>query len=171
MRSDAARRWPGLLLAGLRAVAGPRPWLTALVIAGVVAWVAALVAAPYTLARPDPSAGVALAAVGVYGVGSLICHQQPARSFHPWGRKLPVCARCAGLYAGAFAGLLFLPWPAGARRTRAVIALTAAPTAVIFGTEILGVWDPGNAVRFAAALPLGGSGAWFVVGAARGALR
>ena len=170
MPSDAPRRWPGPPHGDLRAVAGARRWLTALVVVGVIAWAVALLAAPYALARPAPAPGAALAAVGVYAVGSLICHQQPARSFHPWGRRLPVCARCAGLYAGALGGLLFLPWPAGSRRTRAVIALTAIPTAVTFGLEVVEVWDPGNAVRFAAALPLGGSGAWFVVAAARGAL-
>ena len=171
MRSDDARGRSGLRLGGVRPVGGPRPWLTALVMAGVVAWAVALVAAPYTFARHDPAAGAAFAAAGVYAIGSLICHQQPARSFHPWGRKLPVCARCAGLYGGALGGLLFFPWPAGARRTRAVIALTAIPTAVTFVLELVGVWDPGNAVRFAAALPLGASGAWFVVAAARGAVR
>ena len=40
-------------------------------------------------------------ALGVYAIGSLICHQLPERSFHLWGAQLPVCARCTGIYAGA----------------------------------------------------------------------
>ncbi len=150
MRSEAAR---GLLLV--------------LVISGVIAWATALAAAPYVLAHPEPTTGAAFAATGTYLAASLVCHQLPARSFHPWGRKLPVCARCAGLYGGALGGLLFLPWPAGARRTRVVIAATAIPTAVTFLLEAVGPWDPGNAIRFAAALPLGASVAWFVANAAR----
>ncbi len=142
--------------------------LPALVVTGVAAWAVVLVAAPYVLAHPEPAAGVAIAATGTYVAASLICHQLPARSFHPWGRKLPVCARCAGLYGGALGGLLFLPWPAGVRRTRRVIAATAVPTAATFLLEAVGIWDPGNVIRFAAALPLGASVAWFVTSAARG---
>lgn len=145
-----------------------RRLLLTLVAAGVIAWATALAAAPYVLAHPEPTTGAAFAATGTYLAASLVCHQLPARSFHAWGRKLPVCARCAGLYGGALGGLLFLPWPAGARRTRAVIAATAIPTAATFLLEAVGLWDPGNAIRFAAALPLGASVAWFVASAARG---
>ena len=147
---------------------GSRALLLVLVVAGVVGWATALVAAPYALAHPEPATGAAFAATGTYLAASLVCHQLPVRSFHPWGRKLPVCARCAGLYGGALGGLLFLPWPAGARRTRAVIAATAIPTAATFLLEAVGVWDPGNVVRFAAALPLGASVTWFVASAVRG---
>ncbi len=34
-----------------------------------------------------------------------ICHQDPARSFWLAGVPLPVCARCFGIYLGAFLGL------------------------------------------------------------------
>jgi len=147
---------------------GLRTLLLALVVVGVVGWATALVAAPYLLTHPEPATSAAFAATGTYLAASLVCHQLPERSFHPWGRKLPVCARCAGLYGGALGGLLLVPWPAGARRTRAVIAAAAIPTAATFLLESVGVWDPGNAIRFAAALPLGASVAWFVASAARG---
>ncbi len=141
--------------------------LPGVVVAGAVGWAVILVAAPYVLAQPEPTTAAALAATGTYFAASLVCHQQPARSFHPWGRKLPVCARCAGLYGGALVGFLFLPWPAGARRTRGVIALAAVPTGVTFLLEVVGLWDPGNVIRCVAALPLGASVAWFVANAAR----
>jgi uncharacterized membrane protein len=35
-----------------------------------------------------------------------VCHQDPARSFWLAGMPLPVCARCLGIYLGAFLGLL-----------------------------------------------------------------
>lgn len=37
-----------------------------------------------------------------------VCHRIPERSFTVAGRQLPLCARCSGLYLGAFAGLLAL---------------------------------------------------------------
>jgi uncharacterized membrane protein len=33
---------------------------------------------------------------------SLVCHQDPAKSFFIFGNKLEVCARCSGIYAGGF---------------------------------------------------------------------
>lgn len=43
-----------------------------------------------------------------YQFFSPICHQVPSRSFAAWGHPLGVCARCAGIYAGFLAGILFL---------------------------------------------------------------
>jgi uncharacterized membrane protein len=35
-------------------------------------------------------------------VGYAVCHQLPSHSFHLGGRQLPLCARCTGIYLGAF---------------------------------------------------------------------
>ena len=51
--------------------------------------------------RPRASAAGAAFVLAVYGIGSLVCHQLPARSFHLWSAQMPVCARCAGIYFGA----------------------------------------------------------------------
>lgn len=40
-------------------------------------------------------------------IGYAVCHQIDARSFHLAGRRLPLCARCSGMYLGAFVGLAF----------------------------------------------------------------
>ncbi len=37
-----------------------------------------------------------------YLVGYAVCHQLPSHSFHLGGRQLPLCARCTGIYLGAF---------------------------------------------------------------------
>jgi hypothetical protein len=37
----------------------------------------------------------------------IICHQDESRSWMLMGQALPVCIRCASLYFGAFAGLVF----------------------------------------------------------------
>ena len=44
--------------------------------------------------------------LSVYGLGSLLCHQLPERSYHLWAAQMPVCARCAGIYFGAACGAL-----------------------------------------------------------------
>lgn len=95
----------------------------------------------------------------VYVAGSLVCHQIPERSFHISGIQLPVCARCTGLYLGAALGMAALLLAPAARlefpRARLALIATAIPTLFTVATAWLGVWDPGNVVRAALALPLG----------------
>lgn len=125
---------------------------------------AAAAAAWLTLLITAPGAGLGIpAAAATYLFGSVVCHQQPDRSFHLGAAQLPVCARCAGLYAGAavvfwFAALQRFATPhawRGAAAPRLLLLAAAAPTALTWGAEAIGLWSPGNAVRFAAALPLG----------------
>lgn len=117
------------------------------------------------LAAPSAALGVPVSAA-TYLFGSFICHQRADRSFHLAAAQLPVCARCFGLYAGAAAIVLFTvlrradlkvgPYPPKVRPSlRTILVASALPTAVTWGAEVLGLWNPGNAVRFAAALPLG----------------
>lgn len=40
-------------------------------------------------------------------VGYAICHQIPARSFQVNGEPISLCARCTGMYVGAFVGLVY----------------------------------------------------------------
>lgn len=125
--------------------------------AGLAAgWVVLVVVGPILASISQAAAGL------LYLVGSLVCHQQPERSFHLAGAQLPVCARCLGLYAGAAAGLTI--WTAVApirglrwTRPRAVIslAISGAPTAATVASAWLGTGDPSNAWRAALALPLG----------------
>jgi hypothetical protein len=72
-----------------------------------VAWAGALPAATLVAASPAVRTPLYLFAVAVYAVGSVVCHQLPERSFHLWGRQLPVCARCTGIYAGAALAVMF----------------------------------------------------------------
>jgi uncharacterized membrane protein len=87
----------------------------------------------------------------IYGVGSLICHQRPERSFHLGAAQLPVCARCIGIYAGAAigaAGTLFTVVRAAARwNPRVLLIAGAVPIAATLLIEWGGVADPGNVVR------------------------
>ncbi len=129
-------------------------------------WVVVLVSAPYVVTHVAPTEPVFVAATMVYVVGSVVCHQQAARSFHLDETQLPVCARCSGLYAGAPLGLLLaLPLvtrrgvprqgrPTGWGRLRALLIIAAIPTAVTVVAEAAGVVQVTDVVRAVAAVPL-----------------
>ncbi len=129
------------------------------------AWMAFLVTGPFL---PGTVGAV------LYGIGSLICHQIPERSFYLAGFQLPVCARCLGIYVGAAAGaavvwmrsgaaLNILPAASATRRWLAVGI--AAPTVVTVALEAAGMWYPSNVTRAVAGFPVGGFVALVVVSA------
>jgi uncharacterized membrane protein len=143
-----------------------------------VAWTAALVAAPYVVAHRAPSGFGFKAAVGVYLSAGLVCHQDPARSFHLFNVQLPVCARCAGLYFGAPLGacLALSGWFRGrllviGRHAVAWLCLAAVPTALTVGLEWMGATAVQSGVRALTAVPLGVLIAIILCAAVRGDLR
>jgi uncharacterized membrane protein len=98
----------------------------------------------------------------VHRLAALICHQRPERSFATSGVPWPVCARCAGLYAGACLGSLLsltLPRPASWDRfvqsTRRFLPIAATPTVVTLLAEWMSGVMPGNLIRAVSAIPLG----------------
>jgi uncharacterized membrane protein len=130
-----------------------------------IVWLALLILAPVL---PVPIAAI------LYALGSHICHQRPERSFHLFASQLPVCARCAGIYAGAAIGsLLALNGSIRARlflfSPRMLLVAGALPTMVTLTTEWSGVWAGGNDTRAAAGVWLGVAVA-FVVGRAAATL-
>jgi Predicted membrane protein (DUF2085) len=147
-------------------------------IAASVGWAALLVAAPFFASRAHASALTGALIVGVYGIGSLVCHQRPERSYHMWAAQMPVCARCAGIYLGGVVGVLAALWRSGrpwaARWTRTLrrdgvrvaLALAVAPTLASLGYEWTTGGMPSHAIRAAAGVPLGLVVAWLVVAAA-----
>ena len=119
-------------------------------------WAGILFLAPMLLSRTGASPALA----AVYAAAGMICHQRAERSFAIAGTQLPVCARCSGLYvagaAGALAGFLVARRvQGGSRAVRLALGLAAVPTAVTLVLEWSGAALPSNAVRAAAALPLG----------------
>jgi uncharacterized membrane protein len=145
--------------------------------AAAIAWPVLL--ASVVLARQHGQAP--LWTMAVYAIGSKICHQIPARSFHVNGVQWPVCARCLGLYLSApFGAVATLvahdrairgdgrlwrlgSWP--------LLILTAIPTALTLAIEWSGWGAPSNAARALSALPLGAAIAFLVVRAAAGLRR
>jgi uncharacterized membrane protein len=132
--------------------------------AAAIAWLAALLIAPFGIASTHRvlTAGAAC----VYLTGSFVCHQRPERSFHLAGRQLPVCARCTGLYAAAALAApiaLAAATSLTASRARRLALVAALPTAVTWSLEYFAGVPFSNLVRFVAALPLGAAAAWLVV--------
>jgi uncharacterized membrane protein len=128
---------------------------------GAVVWTALLVTA--TTQHGHASAWI------VDGLASAVCHRRPSRSFRMDGRQFPVCARCAGLYLSGAVGAL-AGWIGRRRdptRSRQLLFLSAAPTALTIPIEWFGLSPLSNAIRAAAAVPLGAAAGWTFVRALR----
>lgn len=142
-----------------------------------ITWAGALVLAPLLASRPRGLAAYAISLV-MYGIGGVVCHQTPERSFRLWDAHLPVCARCTGIYLGAAAAAmaalwwsrgrisgaeLELEWVAG-RAVRGRTAMIAALTPMML--TVVYEWTagaPGNWIRAASGLPPGAVIAWIVL--------
>ena len=127
-----------------------------------VLWGTAIAVATLIASRPTVGLAAYGASAAVYEIGSLICHQLPARSFYFWGAQLPVCARCTGLYAGAAVAAIAaagLPgsflWREVWDRARELLAVAAAPTAVTLVYEWISGAMPSHWIRAAAGFALG----------------
>lgn len=160
-------------------------------VAATIAWTVLLVAAPFAASRPHASALSTALIAAVYGIGSLVCHQLPERSYFLWQAQLPVCARCTGIYCGAAAGAVAaalrrqrLRQPvthgrhqpdaahetpqrfAPERSPRLALALAVAPTLATLAYEWTTGDMPAHTIRAAAGVPIGFVAAWLIVAAA-----
>src|SRR6266700_4184484 len=124
-------------------------------VAASVTWAVLLPIAPFAASQPAPARFWYGLAFIVYGAGSFICHQLPARSFHSWSAQWPVCARCTGIYFGAAvmaiattvrlkpdSTYLYI----NPRRARILLAIAALPTAVTLIYEWTTGITPSNAI-------------------------
>ena len=153
--------------------------LRAALVAATVTWAGLLVVTPLLASRPHASPIASALILAVYGIGSLVCHQLPERSYHMWTAQMPVCARCAGIYFGAVVGAIagwFRTATVGSRARllaahgllgpRTILALAVTPTLVTLVYEWTTGDMPAHAIRAAAGVPIGGVVAWLVVAAA-----
>ncbi len=65
-------------------------------------------------------------------IGYAVCHRIPARSFFAYGRQLPLCARCTGMYVGVLSGLAMFIMRGRARASR------LPPTPILAALVLLG---------------------------------
>jgi uncharacterized membrane protein len=81
-------------------------------------WKAFLDLLPIVLAAAVLTTWLSFAPPGLLGkadaVGYAVCHRIEQRSFHIGERAMPLCARCSGMYLGAFLGLVY-QWRLGRR--------------------------------------------------------
>lgn len=93
-----------------------------------------------------------------------LCHQLPERTLTVAGESMAVCARCAGLYAGGAAGLLFAGlWAVGRARPRRRWLLAAfAVTAIDLLLPRIGLPGLSDLPRHLVAWPPGFLGGWFL---------
>jgi len=95
----------------------------------------------------------------IYRFFSIFCHQLPWRSLFFNGIQMPVCARCASIYAATALGLIFLRLKGyGARELKMnwlLLALLLAPTGLDGTTQLLGWRESTNALRLATGVPYG----------------
>jgi uncharacterized membrane protein len=114
--------------------------------AAAVGWALLVPLAAYAASLPRGSVWHPLA-LGIYGLGSVICHQRVERSFHLFGAQLPVCARCTGIYVGAAVAVV-MAWIVGSGFSRiatgfgriarvGMLRLKAEPTNDVFETRVL----------------------------------
>ena len=138
-----------------------------------IGWAALLPLATFAASRPQSTAGSFGLAFLVYGLGSVICHQLPTRSFQLWATQLPICARCTGIYAGgAIAALVEIGGVTGLTsrrdthptpvRARAVLFVAALPRVATLVFEWTTGQPPSNVLRALAGVPLGATCVWLV---------
>jgi uncharacterized membrane protein len=124
--------------------------LYAATLAGECVWLGGIIAAPYLRSRGSGWAAF------LYACFAPICHQRPDRSFQAFGYPLAVCARCSGIYLGAFLGLLVYPFRRGFEVLKlpkiATLALVSTPIAIDAAGNLLGFWNSGQVFRLATGL-------------------
>lgn len=129
-----------------------------------VAWLAAVIAAPFAIQSSVPP--VRDLAALMYAAAGFICHQRPERSYWIAGEQLPVCARCTGLYVSAALGApmaYVYATAVSSARARVVAFAAGLPTLLTWSMEMAGLAHPSNTVRAVAALPLGFAVAWLLM--------
>ena len=114
--------------------------------AGVLPWIVPLLRAWLPLG----SVGVWLDAIFV-----TMCHRIPERTLTLAGVAMPLCSRCAGVFAGVAVGALAL-WPRlAARGWRWVITAAAGGMAIDVATQDLGLHPVWHATRLATGFAFG----------------
>jgi uncharacterized membrane protein len=103
-------------------------------------WCISLISFPWLL-----QAGHFNLAAIVSLLGSIICHQDPSRSFHVMNVPLPVCSRCTAIYVGSLLGVLLFPLirdlTALAISTSYLLILPSLALGLDVVLDFLGIWN------------------------------
>jgi uncharacterized membrane protein len=114
---------------------------------GTLAWLGAIVLAPYLRSRGIPLARF------LYFCFSSVCHQIPGRSFSAFGYPMAVCARCLGIYSGFLAGMGLYPLLRGFSKIQLpkmkIFLAVSLPIVADTAGNLLGLWATTNVLRLA----------------------
>ena len=133
-------------------------------LAASTGWAAALPLTCWAATRAHAPSFLYVGATAVYGLGTFICHQLPARSFQLWSVQVPVCARCTGIYAGAAIASLLASFVGRASQVvarafqqlpRLAILAAVTPTVLTLVYEWSTGQMPANWIRAVAGVPIG----------------
>jgi uncharacterized membrane protein len=85
-----------------------------------------------------------------YKIFGHICHQLGERSFHIFGYKLAVCARCSGIYFGFLFGIFLIPVLRNVRTSKfkTVIVIIALPMLMDVSLDVLHIHESNLLTRF-----------------------
>ena len=133
----------------------------------VVATAALLVTVLITGAPLARANGLTALSFTIYQAFSYVCHQLPERSFFIAGYPFAVCARCTGVYFGFTATVMSYPLIRSLRGTQVPekkwLFIAAAPLAIDFGLDLMGIWENTHWSRFGTGALLGGVAVFFVM--------
>jgi uncharacterized membrane protein len=130
----------------------PRVTRVGFVVLGVVPWLLPVARATFPLGR----AGELLDLLFVP-----MCHRIPARTLYYAGVPMPLCSRCAGIFAGLALGALIMRPRVSIARWRILVAVASALMLLDVVTQDLGVHPIWHVTRVASGLLFG-----YAIGAA-----
>ncbi|MFH1054524.1 MAG: DUF2085 domain-containing protein [Candidatus Altiarchaeota archaeon] len=107
-----------------------------------------------------------------YRIFAGFCHQKAERSFLIFGYKMGVCARCFGIYAGMLIGALLYPLRGCQSRmpNHWIILAALVPLTLDGGSQLLGLRESTNTLRFATGLIFGLTLPYYLIPALDGLL-
>ena len=89
--------------------------------------------------------GYARLAAAVSLVSSVVCHQDPTRSFRLFDVTLPVCSRCTAVYLGLFGGIVGFPLIRNCvgltNRIRYLIGTSTILLGLDVALDVAGLWQ------------------------------
>jgi uncharacterized membrane protein len=130
----------------------PRVTRAGFIVLGVLPWILPLARAALPLGR----AGELLDLIFLP-----MCHRIPARTLYFAGFPMPLCSRCAGIFAGLALGALIMRPRFELARFRILVAAASALVLLDVVTQDLGVHPIWHATRIASGLLFG-----YAIGAA-----
>jgi len=95
-----------------------------------------------------------------YNLFQPLCHQKPERSFFISGYQMPVCARCTGIYTGALILTIIYPFLRRLKDkstpSKYYLIASLIPIALDGGTQLIGLRESFNELRFVTGFIFGG---------------